>query len=106
MPSEAEKPSNPISCLAEAAIGALAHMDVSRLCDLESACKAIQARMSALDATERDRLSRQSRPMQREMIVFERVLAATCSNLQVLRSLETTQAGLLEYGPGRSASHS
>lgn len=85
---------------------ALARLDADRLEELALSCRALNRDLALLSNEERTAFNHQVGAGSREMAVFERVLNATRSNLEIARRLRDRRSSRLEYnrplvtGPG------
>jgi hypothetical protein len=77
---------------------ALARLDADRLEELALSCQALNRDLSAWSGLERAEMARGSRELAGEMAVFERVLEATRSNLDVMNRLRELHEGQRDYG--------
>jgi len=76
---------------------ALALLDTDRLEELAFSCQALNRNPIPQDYAEQARIAREAR---RDLIVFERVLEVTRANIGVMRILQKSRKGRLEYHPG------
>jgi hypothetical protein len=76
---------------------ALALLDTDRLEELAFSCQALNRNPNPQDYAEQARIAREAR---RDLIVFERVLEVTRANIGVMRILQKSRKGRLEYHPG------
>jgi hypothetical protein len=85
---------------------ALASLDAERLEELALSCQALNRDLSAWNGQERAEMARAAWESAGEMAVFERVLEATRTNLDVMSRLRQLHEGQREYGgslrPGSS----
>jgi len=77
---------------------ALARLDSNRLEELALSCQALNRDFTPANMEGRAGITRQAREAAGEMAVFQRVLEATRSNLNVMKRLHELRAGRLEYG--------
>ena len=77
---------------------ALALLDTARLEELALSCKALNHDLTLADGDCRRELASQAEEAKEDMVVFQRVLAATRENLSVMNRLRELRAGRLEYG--------
>jgi hypothetical protein len=77
---------------------ALARLDSNRLEELALSCQALNRDFTPANVEGRAELTRQAHEAAGEMAVFQRVLEATRSNLNVMKRLHELRAGRLEYG--------
>jgi hypothetical protein len=77
---------------------ALARLDADRLEELALSCQALNRDLSAWSGQERAEMARGSRELTGVMAVFERVLEATRSNLDVMSRLRELHEGQRDYG--------
>lgn len=81
---------------------ALARLDSNRLEELALSCQALNRELTPFNAEGRAGFARQVHEAVREMEVFQRVLEATRSNLNVMKRLHELRAGRLEYGESQA----
>jgi hypothetical protein len=81
---------------------ALARLDSDRLDELALSCQALNRDFSLNNSDHSAGLVRQAREAVGEMAVFQRVLEATRSNLNVMKRLRELRAGQLEYGESQT----
>lgn len=91
--------------LVEASL-ALARLDADRLEELALSCRALNRDLCAWNGEEQTEMARQARESAPEMAVFERVLEATRTNLDLMSRLRQLHEGHRDYGgslgPGSS----
>jgi hypothetical protein len=81
---------------------ALARLDSNRLEELALSCQALNRDFTPANMEGRAGLTRQAREAAGEIAVFQRVLEATQSNLNVMKRLHELRAGQLEYGESQT----
>jgi hypothetical protein len=77
---------------------ALARLDAERLEELALSCQSLNRNLAQAKELEGDQWERQAREASKEMAVFERVLAATRTNLEVMNRVRERRSARLEYG--------